>query len=79
VHLRFVPTGLSGLQLGERIVQALEPSIDLAGSRFCFGRSCFGSGQEVKLTVGCLLGALFEAGGRRWARRGSGRLIYCNA
>ena len=33
VQFRFVPTGLSGLQLRERIVQAPEPGISLAGAR----------------------------------------------
>jgi hypothetical protein len=41
VHLRFVPAVLSGLQLGERIVQAPEPGISLAGTRFGFGQGRF--------------------------------------
>ena len=38
VHLRFVPALLGALQLGERVVQAPEPDIDFASSRFGFGQ-----------------------------------------
>ena len=34
MYLRFVPTALSVLQLGECVVQAPEPGISLAGTRF---------------------------------------------
>jgi len=46
VDFRFVPTGLSGLQVDERIVQAPEPGISLAGTRFGFGQGRFEAGQE---------------------------------
>ena len=36
MYLRFVPTALSVLQLGECVVQAPEPGIRLAGIRFGF-------------------------------------------
>ena len=41
VHFRFVPALLGGLQLGERIIQAPEPGISLAGTRFGFGQGDF--------------------------------------
>jgi hypothetical protein len=37
VHLRFVPARLGALRFGERVFQALEPGISLAGTRFGFG------------------------------------------
>ncbi len=46
VHLRFVPALLGALQLGERVVQAPEPGISLAGTRFGFGQGRFETGQE---------------------------------
>ena len=45
VHFGFVITGLSGLQLGERAVEAPEPGINLRGTRFGFGQGRF-EGQE---------------------------------
>ena len=41
VHLRFVPA-----LLGERVVQAPEHGISLAGTRFGFGQGHFETGQE---------------------------------
>jgi hypothetical protein len=46
VHFGFVPTGLGRLQLGECLVQAPEPGISLAGTRFGFGQRRFETGQE---------------------------------
>jgi hypothetical protein len=46
VQFRFVPTGLCSLQLGERIVQASEPGISFAGTRFGFGQRRFEAGRE---------------------------------
>ena len=45
VHLRFVPALLGALQLGECQVQAPEPGIGLAGTRFGFGQGRFETGQ----------------------------------
>ena len=50
MHLRFVPTVLGGLQLGERIVEAPEPGINLAGTCFGFGQGRFETGQVPKPT-----------------------------
>src|SRR5262249_39292075 len=50
VHLRFIPT-LGVLQLGERVVQALEPGISLAGTRFGFGQGRSETGQEPNGTL----------------------------
>ena len=50
VHLRFIPA-LGVLQLGERVVQALEPGISLAGTRFGFGQRRFESGQVPNKTL----------------------------
>ena len=46
MYLRFVPTALSVLQLGECVVQAPEPGISLAGTRFGFGQGRFESGKK---------------------------------
>jgi len=46
VHFRFIPTGLSSLQVDERILQTAEPGIGLAGTRFGFGQGRFEAGQE---------------------------------
>jgi hypothetical protein len=51
VYLRFVPTVLSGLELGERIVQAPKPGISLAGTRFGFGQRRFVTGLDVPPTL----------------------------
>jgi len=51
VHLRFVPALLGVLQLGERIVQAAEPGISLAGARLGFGQGRFETGPEPNKTL----------------------------
>jgi hypothetical protein len=50
VHLRFIPALLGALQLGERTVQAPEPGISLAGTRFGFGQGRFETGQAHNVT-----------------------------
>jgi hypothetical protein len=47
----FVPALLGALQLGERVVQAPEPRIGLAGTCFGCGEGCFGTGQEESITL----------------------------
>src|SRR5262245_41317301 len=50
VHLRFIPA-LGVLRLGERVVQALEPGISLASTRFGFGQGRFKTGHEPDGTL----------------------------
>jgi hypothetical protein len=51
VHLRFIPALLGALGFGERVVQAPEPGIGLAGIRFGFGQRRFEAGQEPNQTL----------------------------
>src|SRR5262249_37082158 len=51
VDLRFVATGLSSLQFGKRIVQAPEPGLGLAGTRFGLRQGRFETGQEPNETL----------------------------
>jgi hypothetical protein len=46
VHLRFVKTLLDALCFGERVVQAPEPGISLAGTRFGFGQGASKLGEK---------------------------------
>src|SRR5262249_54152486 len=45
------PALLGALQLGERVAQAPEPGIGLAGTRFGFSQSRFETGQEPNITL----------------------------
>src|ERR1700730_5873881 len=51
VHLRFVPALLGAPTFGERVVQALEPSSDLAGTCFGFGQGRFETRREPNKTL----------------------------
>jgi len=68
VHFGFVPTVLGGLQFGERIVQAPEPGIGLAGTRFDVGQGRFEVGQEPNIT-------LLSNGGEAESHLGESRLF----
>jgi len=50
VYFRFIPALLGALQLGGRTVQAPEPGISLAGTRFGFGQGRFETGQAHNVT-----------------------------
>jgi hypothetical protein len=50
-HFRFVPALLGALYFGQRIVQAPEPGISLAGTRFGFGQPRFETGHEIMPTL----------------------------
>jgi hypothetical protein len=50
MHFRFVPALPGTLELGECVVQAPEPGINLTGARFGFGQGRFESGQVQNMT-----------------------------
>jgi len=51
VHFCFVPALLGAFQFGKRAVQAAEPGIRLAGTRFGFGQRRFETEQEPNTTL----------------------------
>ena len=67
VYLRFVPALLGALQLGERIVQAPEPGIRLAGIRFGFSGVRRWSRKKITRWVSsaCRISAIVASGSFR--------------